>query len=157
MSTFGSDAPMMRVSTPSEGDRRSQRSPLRVGDVVIDFRGCAFKVVSVSDRPSEADDFSLTVALRQIRIDTELKREKSGLTRRQRQIALLLANRATNAEIAASLGISTHTARHHSQRVLEKLGVPSRHLVRSRLVTSGSHEVTPERTLSDKTRRTGRS
>jgi len=64
-----------------------------------------------------------------------------SLTRRQLEIARLLASRATNAEIASSLGISVHTARHHSQRVLEKLGITSRAEVRRRFEKSArEHE-----------------
>ena len=49
-----------------------------------------------------------------------------GLTAREAQVALLLARGRSNSAVAAELGISTHTARHHTQRVLTKLGVHSR-------------------------------
>jgi len=45
-----------------------------------------------------------------------------GLTPREREVAILLAERKTNREIASRLGISPHTARHHSERVIGKLG-----------------------------------
>jgi DNA-binding CsgD family transcriptional regulator len=48
------------------------------------------------------------------------------LTARERDVAALLARRATNREIAAALGISPHTARHHTQHVLRKLDLSSR-------------------------------
>lgn len=48
------------------------------------------------------------------------------LTPRERAVASLLAARRTNAEIAAVLGLSRHTARHHTEHVLAKLGVRSR-------------------------------
>lgn len=146
---------MVRSSASREADHRHRRSPLSIGDVVIDLRGCAFRVESLADCPSgDASRFAVTLC--QIRIDTEINRQKAGLTRRQRQIAVLLANRATNAEIAAALGISAHTARHHSQRVLEKLGVGSRHLVRSRLVTLNSDATSPGNSRSDTDGRTAR-
>lgn len=47
-----------------------------------------------------------------------------GLTPRQADVALLLAERHSNKEIAAALGISGHTARHHVGAVLNELGVP---------------------------------
>ena len=56
--------------------------------------------------------------------------EEKAITRRERQVMRLMALRATNTEIAWTLGISAHTARHHVQRVLEKLGVTSRSAVR---------------------------
>lgn len=50
----------------------------------------------------------------------------AALTPREAEVARLLARRATNGEVAAALGVSPHTARHHAQRVLEKLGLRSR-------------------------------
>jgi DNA-binding CsgD family transcriptional regulator len=47
-------------------------------------------------------------------------------TRREAQAATLLVERRSNAEIARVLGISEHTARHHTERVMRKLGVTSR-------------------------------
>jgi DNA-binding CsgD family transcriptional regulator len=49
-----------------------------------------------------------------------------GLTARETEVAMLLAQGRSNAVIAKTLGISTHTARHHTQRVLGKLNVHSR-------------------------------
>lgn len=49
--------------------------------------------------------------------------ERSGLTRRQAEAALLLARRHSNREVAAALGVSVHTARHHVEGVLAKLDV----------------------------------
>lgn len=52
------------------------------------------------------------------------------LTRRESEVALLLALRRTNREIASALVISPHTARRHTERVLRKLGLRSRRDVR---------------------------
>ncbi len=54
-----------------------------------------------------------------------------GLTPRQAEVALLLAERRTNKEIAAALGVSTHTARHHVEAVLAALGVRRRNVSRA--------------------------
>lgn len=56
-----------------------------------------------------------------------------GLTRREAEVADALARRLTNAEVASALGISPHTAERHTERVLAKLGVRSRHDVAARL------------------------
>src|SRR5918997_197761 len=53
-------------------------------------------------------------------------RDRYGLTRRELEVATLLAQGRTNTAIANTLHISPHTARHHTQRVLGKLGVHSR-------------------------------
>lgn len=61
------------------------------------------------------------------------------LTRREAQVSLLMAERLTYAEIACRLGISPNTARRHSERVLEKLGVHRRQELPSALgMPSGS-------------------
>lgn len=58
--------------------------------------------------------------------DRATLRERFGLTRRQAEVALLLARRKTNPEIAETLSISPHTARHHTAAVMGKLGVRDR-------------------------------
>jgi DNA-binding CsgD family transcriptional regulator len=57
---------------------------------------------------------------------TERLRARFGLTGRELEVAALLSDGRSNAAIAAALSISPHTARHHTQRVLGKLGVHSR-------------------------------
>lgn len=52
--------------------------------------------------------------------------ERYGLTRRELEVAKLLARGKSNAAIAGELRISGHTARHHTQRILAKLEVHSR-------------------------------
>ena len=52
-----------------------------------------------------------------------------GLTEREGEVAALLAARLTNIEIAHELGVSEHTARHHTENVLAKLGVKTRRQV----------------------------
>jgi DNA-binding NarL/FixJ family response regulator len=49
-----------------------------------------------------------------------------GMTPREVEVALLLVEGCSNLTVARRLGISPHTARHHTQRVLGKLGVHSR-------------------------------
>ena len=49
-----------------------------------------------------------------------------GLTARETEVALLLPQGRSNVAIAKTLGISTHTARHHTQRVRGKMKVHSR-------------------------------
>ena len=64
----------------------------------------------------------------------EALRERFGLTVREVQVACLLVQRLTNEEIANTLGISTHTARHHTESVLLKVGVNSRRTLRRALL-----------------------
>jgi DNA-binding CsgD family transcriptional regulator len=53
-----------------------------------------------------------------------------GLTGQEARVAVLLADQRTNREIADCLGVSVHTARHHTERVLAKLHIHSRYDVR---------------------------
>jgi DNA-binding CsgD family transcriptional regulator len=57
-------------------------------------------------------------------------RARYGLTVRELQVASLIMHRLTNAEIARMLGVSPHTARHHTENVLAKVGVRSRDALR---------------------------
>ncbi|WP_212991910.1 ATP-binding protein [Actinoplanes auranticolor] len=50
----------------------------------------------------------------------------TGLTARQREVLMLLAEGLSNADIAARLTLSAKTVDHHVSAVLGKLGVPSR-------------------------------
>ena len=53
-------------------------------------------------------------------------RTRYGLTRRELEVTRLLLRGQSNRDIATQLNISAHTARHHTERVLGKLGVRSR-------------------------------
>jgi DNA-binding CsgD family transcriptional regulator len=53
-------------------------------------------------------------------------RARYGLTSRELEVVQLLQLRRSNAEVASALGISEHTARHHTENVLLKLGLHSR-------------------------------
>jgi two-component system, NarL family, nitrate/nitrite response regulator NarL len=59
--------------------------------------------------------------------------EASPLTRRERQIAELVADGLSNKEIAIELRIGPTTVKNHIHNILEKLGVPRRGAVGSRL------------------------
>jgi DNA-binding NarL/FixJ family response regulator len=50
----------------------------------------------------------------------------AGLTDRQMEVLMLLAEGLTNAEIADRLVVSVRTVDHHVSAVLQKLGVTSR-------------------------------
>lgn len=49
-----------------------------------------------------------------------------GFTPSEAQLAALIADGKSNAQVATSLCISPHTARHHTERVFTKLGVRTR-------------------------------
>jgi DNA-binding CsgD family transcriptional regulator len=65
--------------------------------------------------------------------DDEL-RAAFRLTPSEARVAMLLAARRTNREIAAELGVTEHTARRHTEKVLLKLNVHRRHDVQGALL-----------------------
>lgn len=63
-------------------------------------------------------------------------RRRYRLTEKETHVALLLAQRRSNAEIADALKISPHTARRHTENVMLKLNVSSRFLVEDALAAA---------------------
>jgi DNA-binding CsgD family transcriptional regulator len=57
-------------------------------------------------------------------------RARFRLTRKESEVALLLAEGLQNVEIAARLSVSPHTARHHTANVMAKLETSRREAVR---------------------------
>ena len=55
--------------------------------------------------------------------DARALRSRFGLTAQEARTALLRAEGASTATVAEQLGVSMHTARRHTERVLAKLGV----------------------------------
>ena len=72
----------------------------------------------------------LTVVVVEVRpVGTTLDdvlRDRYRMTRRERSVAAAFGAGSTLPAIAASLGMSAHTARHHLERIYQKLGVNSR-------------------------------
>jgi DNA-binding CsgD family transcriptional regulator len=100
----------------------------RIGAVVMDISTAAgsYRLRAIRLRPGlfGSDGSVLVIAdrLPDGAFDRARIRERFGLTEREAEVAALLADRRRNAEIAQALRISVHTARHHIERVLLKLG-----------------------------------
>ena len=60
-----------------------------------------------------------------------------GLTRREREVAALIARGLSNRELAEQLVITVKTVKNHIQRVLDKLGARSRTEVAARAFEFG--------------------
>ena len=91
------------------GLRQSMAETRKLGGALLRLR---HHVPAVSDHNGDHDAFALA--------------REYGLSQRELEVALLLADGRSNVEIAAAVKVSTHTARHHTQHVLGKLGVRSR-------------------------------
>jgi DNA-binding NarL/FixJ family response regulator len=59
-----------------------------------------------------------------------------SLTRREKEVATLVARGLTNRQIARELVVSEHTVHHHVTNILKKLNLASREQVVSRLKES---------------------
>ena len=61
----------------------------------------------------------------------------ANLTRREEEVAALVARGFTNRQIASELSISEHTVATHLRRILKKLGLQSRAQIGSWLTEQG--------------------
>lgn len=86
----------------------------------------AAPVAAIPSAPAPAPDVSLLTA-QQIM-------DACGLTQRQAEVALLIAEGCSNPEIAERLGISRFTARNHAEQILARLHVESRWQVARALI-----------------------
>ena len=59
--------------------------------------------------------------------------EPPSLTRREKEVAILVARGLTNRQIASELVLSEHTVHHHVTNILKKMNLSSRQQIASRL------------------------
>lgn len=113
-----------------------------VGVLESDSLRGRYRIRALSLRPSQPGDRELIVVLvlpsstltsPETTGRTNRLAERHGLTRREQDVTELLLDGRSNVEIATALGISPHTARHHTERVLSKLGLRSRAAIWSAL------------------------
>lgn len=74
-------------------------------------------------------------------LSAEVLRSRYGLTAQEVRVARLVTLGLADAEIAAKLCISLHTARHHSEHLRQKLGVRSRGEVAAQVLRVGRRAV----------------
>jgi DNA-binding NarL/FixJ family response regulator len=93
--------------------------------LVEELRGSLGKMrelsIQLSNRHLVSPSLRASTKTRAVDLVTRL-----GLTQREEEVAVLLAQGKPNQAIARELSISAHTARHHTQRILAKLEVHSR-------------------------------
>jgi DNA-binding CsgD family transcriptional regulator len=124
---------LIRQLQSAEGDDHSISCVLEIATsrAVYRMRGTLMK--------TEPFGAGATVMVAAERVTPELPteeslRERYGLSRKEARVALYLAQGNSNEMIAARLSISPHTARHHTERVLMKLGAISRAEVGARVL-----------------------
>lgn len=111
-------------------DKATPRTPLDAGTRAIEIAGEALRLHASSLPPGTAGPEPAALVLAK-GVSPRLPDPRAlvgryGLTPRQAQVARLLATGASNREIAERLEISPHTARHHAQSVLNRVGIHSR-------------------------------
>ena len=65
--------------------------------------------------------------------DPNVVASRFALTRREAEVAMLVASGLSNKSIATELGLSPHTVRRHTENVFRKVGVTSRTSLSARL------------------------
>ena len=86
------------------------------------------------DGMPEPEWFVLVVERRAARrLTSDNVQQRFGLSPRQAEVALLLAQGHTTADIAKMLELTTHTVRHHAEQVLQRLNVRTRQQAMVRL------------------------
>lgn len=106
--------------------REERLSDVEIADVPLGVGHCRLRA---SPYPVvRGDPPMILVTLRRLspEEETSAAMRRFDLSPRESRVAGLLAEGMSNGEIAATLHISPATARNHTQRVLQKLGVNSR-------------------------------
>jgi DNA-binding NarL/FixJ family response regulator len=141
----GLDEPGLRQVYEQMGGANDTRVPIRDGDRLVATVSLWRRVPSAAWSDSQ---LRLLEALQPVVELAYLSARRSAfdfdarlpatLTRRQREVARLVATGATNVEIAQALVVSPNTAKSHTRAVLAKLGVASRRELALQL-TRGAH------------------
>jgi DNA-binding CsgD family transcriptional regulator len=134
---------LLLVDAPAEALARQERSPPAR---LVRLCGGAYRLRGTLAPLDVCDGSACLITVERAEQgvpDTSVLQAHFGLTRKQSVVARLLAQGYSNGQIAKSLFLSPHTAHHHTEQVLLKLGVDSRAKVAARLVsfagqTSGS-------------------
>jgi DNA-binding NarL/FixJ family response regulator len=106
---------------------------IREVDVVsVDFRSSRDPGALQSAVSRAGPDGVVLASERAVRRFPSQSRTDRGLTGRERAVIALMADGATNVEIAAELGISVSTVKSHVAQIKRKLGASTRAMVIAR-------------------------
>lgn len=119
------------------GDRRRPEGSPNRSEVIATMHHRFVVTVVPAGNDVATQDVGAMVTLRRETADAQAPAlteqslmQRFGLTAQEARVAVMLAEHRPNREIAARLGLSVHTARHHTERVLGKLHIHSRYDVR---------------------------
>jgi DNA-binding CsgD family transcriptional regulator len=109
-----------------EGDEHLELAPIVAG-VRTKLLSYQLRAVYVAEYQSTLVTFAATGKIEPTADETlHALRVQYALTERETEVTELLLHGKSNVEVAAQLHISGHTARHHTERILDKQGVPTR-------------------------------
>jgi DNA-binding CsgD family transcriptional regulator/PAS domain-containing protein len=110
-------------SSASENATQPTTREVRADGRVYRLRG----TLATGWMPGNEAGVLVTAAFELVNPLTDLElRSRYGLSAREIEVARLVANGLSNAEVAKKLGVSYFTARNHVERLLSKLGVGNR-------------------------------
>ena len=125
LAPLGSGRPLRQPAAPAQHTVRTAQATYTVRAALLPA-GCFI--------PDPCVFLSVTVEAPPALPDADTVRARFGLTRREAEVALLLAAGLPNAALADRLFISPHTARRHTENVLAKLELTSRNALALRLM-----------------------
>ena len=121
--------------------RKSDEQPSPPAARKVSTRRHRYRVTACCLDPTNFGDHA-PIMVSVVRLTGELPsvdtlRRRYALTSQEARVALLLAKRLSNAEIAEVLSVSLHTARHHTEQAFVKLGLHRRGDVHAALTRAG--------------------
>jgi len=94
--------------------------------------------------PRQAIEYALSMEEPSTRIAPESWRRSDVLTRREREVAVLIGRGFTNRQIAEKLVITERTVQTHVSRILRKLGLRSRTQIATWMIEQGLYSIDPD-------------
>lgn len=121
----------------SMAPRAARDGRVLLSDVRLATRRAVYRLWGVAMRPASPLPARVLVLVERTgpQLPTVSRlRSRFRLTTREAEVALLLAEGLSDADIGRALGMSAHTARHHGERIFAKVGVHSRKALALHLV-----------------------
>lgn len=123
--TVTTDAESVAMSSREAREPRVVRADVRTRIARYTFR--ATRLAQDSEFTKRQFDVVVSMARVVRRLpDVQALTHRFGLTPSEASVALLLARGMSNRDVARALAVSAHTARHHTEGVLLKLGIHTR-------------------------------
>lgn len=114
------------VVLTSFSDQRRVAAALDAGAVGYQLKDAEPEELLAAVRAAQAGHAPLDARVARFLLPSRTTQAADGLTQRERQVLLLVADGLANKQVARALGISERTVKAHLGRVFRQLGVPDR-------------------------------